>query len=281
MTKRKIQTSLISNKITKIAVSIFSMVFAFGLVTYKFLPEIKTVLLAESARREEPQKTSDVSSELNTEKTFDRKDIKESSISVITSNNSNVAVNSNNVTNSHNVTNSNNKINQKTENNFSEGSKTVNNYGSPTIQQPNFKSQSAPKLNQTPNQQPRTQEQSPPVTRNSSLEDQNIKNYYALIESHRNRGTDLAKCNSVQVCLELYNNWQNQANNLLSEIDSYIQQNYRKRSELQQEFGSETFDVQIFPDTKSSLQSLQKIFFSRADLFGMLNSTLKNSLNSI
>lgn len=142
-----------------------------------------------------------------------------------------------------------------------------------------------PKLNQAPNQQKtNTQQRSlqpPPVAQRSSNEDQNIKNYSALIESHRNRGVDLAKFNSVRLCLDLYNNWQNQANNLLSRVDQYVQQNYSRRSELQQQFGNETFDGRIFPDTKSSLESIQSIFFNRADLFGMMNFNLKNSLNSL
>jgi hypothetical protein len=281
MTKRKPKSSSNSNKFIKTVTVAFSLLITLGLVAYKFLPEIKAVLLSESAKKEELQKTSDDKSNTELEKHFDVQAFNESSVSVITSNNSNVAVNSNNLINSNNVVNSNNKINQKTENNFSEGSKTFNNYGSSITQQPNFKPQSAPKSNQPPAQQLKTQQQPPSVARNYSLEDQNIRNYFALIESHRNRGVDLAKCKSVKLCLNLYNSWQNQANNLLSEIDGYLQQKYRKRSELQQKFGSETFNTQIFPDTKDSLESIQSIFFNRADLFGMMNSTLKSSFNSI
>lgn len=282
MTKRKLTKNLRSARIIKITTTVVAIILGIVLGVHQFLPQIKAVLLSETDKEESP-KHSTSNANFDSNKTFEFKDINNSSLSVITSNNSNVAVNSNNVTNGNNVANSNNKITQKIENNFSEGSKTINNYSSPILRQLNYKIPETPKPNQITNNQQRIQQQtqSPPVAQGSSFEDQNVKKYFTLIENHRNRGADLAKCNSVRLCLELYNNWQNQANNLLSEIDSYLQQKYRKRSELQQKFGSETFDAQIFPDTKTSLESLQSIFFNRANLFGMLNSSLKNSLNSL
>ena len=105
MTKRKPKTNPNSNKLNKIAAVVFSLFITFGLIAYKFLPEVKTVLLSESSKKEETQKSSETTSELDTKKHFDLKGINESSISVITSNNSNVAVNSNNVSNSNNVIN--------------------------------------------------------------------------------------------------------------------------------------------------------------------------------
>lgn len=274
-TKRNTTKNLRTNKIIKTTSIIVSVILGIIFGIYQFMPQIKNALSSESAKKEAQQTTDDSSPD--TQKRFNIGDVKDSSVSVITSSNSNVAVNSNNVANSNNVTNSNNKLNQKIENNFREGSKTINNYSSSITQQPNYKPQFLSKSNQTPN----TQQQPPSVTRSSSPEDRNIKNYFAMIENHRNRGVDMAKCNSVQVCLELYDNWQNQANNLLTEIDNYLQQKYQKRSELQQQFGNEIFDTRIFPDTKSSLESIQGIFFNRADVFGMMNFSLKNSLNPL
>ena len=189
----------------------------------------------------------------------------------------NSTVNSNN--------NSNNKTEQKIENNqkienIQQGSQTINNFTNGSQSLSNDKPKSTGMMNQTTNkpQMPRQQFQSPPVAQVTTLNDSNIENYLALIESHRNRGAGLAKCDSVRLCLALYNNWQDQANNLLDEIDNYIRQRYRKRSELQQEFGSETLTAQIFIDTKDSLESLRTIFFTRAKTFGSMTTYLKNSL---
>lgn len=185
----------------------------------------------------------------------------------------NSTVNSNN--------NSNNKTEQKIENHFQDGSKTVNNYGNPIQSLPNKKPQTTTETDQKINKQqqgPQQQFQFPPVAQTPSFNDANIENYLNLIQQHRDKGVDLAKCNAIQVCLAAYNSWQNQGGMLLSQIDRYIQEKYGRRSELQQEFGNESFETGYMINSESMLQSLKTLFFVRAKTFGSMDFYLKRSL---
>jgi hypothetical protein len=174
------------------------------------------------------------------------------------------------------ASNSNNKITQKIENNVNEGAKVYNNYNTQILPKSSESSPKTLKPNKTAPQQIQSvlQQFQSSTKQPSILEDSTIGEYLTLIKKHRNDGADLAKCNLVQLCLEEYNNWQNEANNLLTQVDNYIKNTCHKRSELQQKFSSKTLDGRYFPDTKDSLESLQSLFFSRVETFGLVTYNL-------
>lgn len=268
---KKNQRAINTTKITGIVASVILGVF---LGIYQFLPQIKSAL-AGATTKKEAQQSADISKP-KAQESFNVSDISNSSVSVVTSSNSNVAVNSTIVSNTNNIANTNNKINQKIENNFQQNSQTINNYGDSTLQQTNANPQRPILPKQETKVPPQVSRQQP--TTQGSIKDPNIENYLALLQQHRDRGASLAKCNSVRLCLKLYNEWQDQGNNLLRGIDNYIQQKYQRRSELQQEFGNEPLSQQIFPETPESLGNIQSIFFSRAKFFGMMDIHLKGEL---
>lgn len=199
-----------------------------------------------------------------------------STVTTITTGNGNISVNSNssaNVTNSNNQTKIDNTKNTNIQNQYFQSDLNDSGKDKKTAR-PDKKLSSQ---SQAPTMPPTIEQKNEIPTRPFSINnDPEYKTYLNSIIALHDEGADLSDCKNVQACVRSYNIWHREVTQLLSEVEIFIQQKYRKRTYLTRRFDRLNINPPAIAE-QDQVSYCRTLFFSQVELFGGINSYVEEA----